>query len=31
MHFAGVGGADFYKKDDRYSASIKGVDSVSFG
>jgi len=31
MHFASVSGADFYREDDRYSTSIKGVGRESFG
>jgi len=31
MHFAGVGGTDFYREDDRCSAGIEGVDGESFG
>jgi len=31
MHLAGVGGTDFYWKDDRHSAGVEGVDGESFG
>jgi len=31
MYLASVGGADFYREDDRYSTSIKGVGRESFG
>jgi len=31
MHLAGVGGTDFYRKDDRHSAGVEGVDRESFG
>jgi len=31
MHLADVGGADFYREDDRCSAGVEGVDRESFG
>jgi len=31
MYLASVGGADFYREDDRYSTSIKGVGRELFG